>query len=319
MDVLIEPGMVFLGSRLKRLAERFQAGAARILLELDIPVQLSHLPLITALSRQSMTVGELAEAIGAAQPGVTRSVGQLIDQGLVQSSPGADRRERHLELTSVGRALMETAKTELFPRVQAAMEELCAPLSSGFENGLAQLEVRLAREPLDKRIMRDRAPLLRLIDYNDAHAANFREVNLEWIESMFVIEPRDRDVLENPRERIINAGGVILLAEHATLGVIGTGALEHSGQGIFELTKMAVREKARGLKAGELLLKGLIQRAAMMGAREVFLLSNRKCAAAVHLYEKAGFVHDAEIMREHGADYVRCDVAMRYRIDGRDI
>ena len=38
------------------------------------------------------------------------------------------------------------------------------------------------------------------------------------------------------------------------------------------------------------------------------LLSNAKCAAAVHLYEKAGFRHDAEIM----ARYERCNVAMRY-------
>ncbi|WP_234411390.1 hypothetical protein [Rhodanobacter thiooxydans] len=35
-------------------------------------------------------------------------------------------------------------------------------------------------------------------------------------------------------------------------------------------------------------------------------------AAAIHLYEKLGFQHDAEIMARHGARYQRCDVAMRY-------
>lgn len=42
------------------------------------------------------------------------------------------------------------------------------------------------------------------------------------------------------------------------------------------------------------------------------LLSNAKCAAAVHLYEKAGFRHDADIMARYGARCERCNVAMRY-------
>lgn len=314
VDILVEPGMLFLGSRLKRLAERFQNGAARVLVEFDIPIQLAHLPLVYALDQRRMTVGQLAEAVGSTQPGVTRSIGQLLERGLVVSSPGEDRRERHLELTPAGRAVMEAAKTKLWPRVLAAMEELRAPLSSAFENDLARLEAGLALEPLESRIMRDRFLPLRLIDYCDDHAADFRAINVEWIEAMFALEPRDREVLDRPREHIIDAGGVILLAEHVSLGVIGTGALQPSGDGVFELTKMAVRGTARGLKAGEMLLRGLIDRAAGKGAREIFLLSNRKCAAAVHLYEKAGFVHDADIMREHGAEYARCDVAMRYRI-----
>jgi ribosomal protein S18 acetylase RimI-like enzyme len=41
-------------------------------------------------------------------------------------------------------------------------------------------------------------------------------------------------------------------------------------------------------------------------------LTNKRCAAAVHLYEKAGFVHDAEVMDTYGRRYERSDVAMRY-------
>jgi len=38
------------------------------------------------------------------------------------------------------------------------------------------------------------------------------------------------------------------------------------------------------------------------------------CAAAIHLYEKLGFRHDAGIMADYGARYARCDVAMRYAL-----
>jgi hypothetical protein len=50
-----------------------------------------------------------------------------------------------------------------------------------------------------------------------------------------------------------------------------------------------------------------------MGAEKLYLLSNRKSEAAIHLYEKLGFVHDAGVMRDYGGRYARCDVAMLYR------
>ena len=49
-----------------------------------------------------------------------------------------------------------------------------------------------------------------------------------------------------------------------------------------------------------------------MHADPLYLLTNKRCAAAVHLYEKLGFRHDKEIMARYGAEYERCDVAMRY-------
>ena len=60
----------------------------------------------------------------------------------------------------------------------------------------------------------------------------------------------------------------------------------------------------------------MIDRAREMGAELLYLLSNRKSAAAIHLYEKLGFRHDAEIMQRFGIRYARCDVAMRYHPQG---
>jgi N-acetylglutamate synthase-like GNAT family acetyltransferase len=80
----------------------------------------------------------------------------------------------------------------------------------------------------------------------------------------------------------------------------------------FELTKMGVRASARGLKAGDFLLQRTIERARQLPIGTLFLLTNKKCAAAIHLYEKAGFVHDADIMERYGKRYARCDVAMSF-------
>ena len=153
-------------------------------------------------------------------------------------------------------------------------------------------------------------------EFSDDLAQAFHDINAEWITAMFTLEATDREVLEDPRARIIDGGGAILFVEAEGRGVVGTCALQKTGQKIgdssFELTKMGVSEAARGLKAGEFLLAAMIARAREMGADPLYLLTNAKCEAAIHLYEKLGFQHDAAIMAQYGARYARCDVAMRY-------
>lgn len=156
---------------------------------------------------------------------------------------------------------------------------------------------------------------LRIVEYDDRLASAFYDINAEWIEAMFQLEPTDREVLERPRERIIAPGGAILFVAAEGLGIVGACALQKTGPSHFELTKMGVTKQARGLKAGEFLLAAVIERAAVLGADPLYLLTNRKCAVAIHLYEKLGFAHDTEIMELYGKRYERCDVAMRYRPD----
>lgn len=106
IDILKELGPVFLGSRLKRLAERMQADAARILAGAGLELQPAQAPLLAALDRGPMTVGELVETVGASQPAVTRTAGQLVALGLVRAERGADQRRRTLSLTPAGEAAM---------------------------------------------------------------------------------------------------------------------------------------------------------------------------------------------------------------------
>lgn len=312
-DVLSDLGYVFLGSRLKRLGERMQSGAARVIADAGVPVQPTHMPLLTALDRESLTVGQLADAVGSSQPGVTRGVGQLVALGLVQSAPGADQRQRTLSLTAAGEAAMARIKVLIWPRVGRAAADMCDGLTGGLLDQLAGLESRLADESLDARVTRVPHHGLTLREFDEDLAPIFHDINAEWIESMFQMEPADRDVLLHPREHILDPGGAILFVEAPGLGVIGTCALRKTGAGCFELTKMGVREVARGLKAGEFLLAETLKRAEALGAETLYLLTSARCAPAIHLYEKLGFEHDAEIMAEYGARYARCDVAMRYR------
>ena len=316
IDLLAGLGVGFLGSRLKRLAERMQADAAEVARSLDLPVQPAQVSLLLTIRLHGpLTVGELAERLQLAQPTVTRALGALEAFVKVQRSTG-DQRTKRLGLTKKGEALMVRIQTQLMPRIEPAAASLVQGLSGDFMQGLAQVEARLSEASLLSRIEAAGPPSMWARDFSDDLAEAFYRINAEWIEDMFALEENDIALLSKPRELILDKGGVVLFAETAQLGVVGTCALMVSKDGWVELTKMGVLRSARGLKVGEFLLAKTLERASSLGLDKIYLLTNKKCAPAIHLYEKRGFVHDAEIMRQFGARYARCDVAMSYRPKG---
>lgn len=318
VDLLAGFGVGFLGSRLKRLAERMQADAAEVARSLDLPVQPAQMSLLLTIRLHGpIAVGELAERLQLAQPTVTRALKPLEDEGFVEARRAkGDGRSKRLGLTAKGEALLVRIQTELLPRIEPAAAELVEGLSGDFMQGLARVEQRLADKSLLARIEAAGPPTMWARDFSDDLAEAFYRINAEWIEDMFALEENDVALLSRPRELILDKGGVVLFAQTPELGVVGTCALMVSKDGWVELTKMGVLKSARGLKVGEFLLAKTLERAASLGMDRLYLLTNKKCAAAIHLYEKLGFVHDAEIMRTFGARYERCDVAMAYRPRG---
>jgi DNA-binding MarR family transcriptional regulator len=322
-DILADMGHLFLGSRLKRLAERFQAGAAKSFRDAGHAVQPGQMPLLAALHSQGpLTIGALVEAVGVSQPAITRNLAGLVAMGLAESSVSkADRRQKTIALTTRGASFVATVSARLWPRIDAAVTAMCAPLHGPLLGQVAALEAALAAAPLEARVAAlsaDKsapAAALELVDFSDALADDFRRINAEWIAAMYTMEATDHDVLDNPRARIIDRGGAILYARAGDLGIVGTCALMPLEPGVFELTKMGVSASARGRKVGEFLLAGVIDRARQMQMQTLFLLTNRKSQAAIHLYEKRGFIHDADIMARYGRKYERCNVAMRFPLE----
>ena len=318
-DVLAEMGYLALGSRLKRLAGRMQADATKAFADRGIPVQATHFPLLAALTTYGpLSVTEAVEAVGISQPAVTRIHNSLQKLGLTRTAPvKGDNRQKQIRLTPKGEALIEDMKHDMWPHVRRAAQALCEGPDTDILGQIARLEEGLQNRPLHVRIQDEIAaasglPALRLVEYDDRLAPDFDAITREWVTDMFTLEANDIKIIENPKSMILDRGGEILFVEAAGLGIVGTCALMPVDGASFELTKMGVRATARGLKAGEFLLQRVLERARQMPIGELFLLTNTKCAAAVHLYEKAGFVHDADIMERYGKRYARCNVAMSY-------
>ena len=316
-DILRDLGYLALGSRLKRLAERLQADAARAHARMGYPMKPAQFPLLAALDRRGpLTVGEAVDALGVSQPSVTRTLGSLIALDLVETERDAhDSRLKRIRLTAEGTALLQRMKRELWPSIDAAAAALAKGPPSDLLSLITRVEDAMHEEPLEARVASG-TPELRIVPYDDSLAPTFAEITRAWVEEMFTLEATDRAIIEDPRGMILDRGGEILFVNAKDLGIVGTCALMPASGKAFELTKMGVRAEARGKKAGAFLLEAVLDRARQMrsqGALEhLFLLTNARCKAAIHLYEKHGFVHDASVLERSGGRYTRCDVAMSY-------
>jgi N-acetylglutamate synthase-like GNAT family acetyltransferase len=140
----------------------------------------------------------------------------------------------------------------------------------------------------------------------------FRTLNEEWITRYFVLEKKDRQLLEDPENEILAKGGHIFMVS-AGNEAVGCVALLPIGNGVYELSKMVVSPRLRGLGIGRKLLEHAIAQAKLIGASSLFLGSSTKLKNAVHLYESLGFRHVAP-EELPPMPYQRADVFMQLQL-----
>ena len=129
---------------------------------------------------------------------------------------------------------------------------------------------------------------VKIVDFHPRYSHLFRDLNYEWLEEYFEIEPYDRIVLGDPQKHIIRQGGCILFAQ-VKREIVGTCALQKHTEKKYELAKMGVASKHRGNGIGHALAKAAIERARTLGAHKLVLATSLKLLAANHLYESLGF------------------------------
>lgn len=130
----------------------------------------------------------------------------------------------------------------------------------------------------------------KLILYEDQYAADFRRLNLEWLDKYHLTEPADLAVLDDPRGTILNGGGIIYLAK-AGDEIVGSAALIKEQHDVYELAKMAVTAAWQGRGISRMLIDKCLETARLWKAARLILYSNSQLQTALKLYEKYGFKH----------------------------
>lgn len=149
---------------------------------------------------------------------------------------------------------------------------------------------------------------MEIVEFEPGHAEAFRILNEAWISKYFVLEAKDREVLEDPQGKIVAKGGRIFMAlkDGAPVGCV---ALLKMDDGGYEVAKMTVSEDLRGSGLGRLLMQRCIDAGAELGATRLYLETNSSLGPALGLYRAMGFKDLAPVE----TPYVRADVFMERR------
>ena len=127
-----------------------------------------------------------------------------------------------------------------------------------------------------------------IVEFQPEYAPYFRDINYEWLEKYFEVEPYDRIILNDPQKQVIKQGGYVFFARTGGL-VVGTCALLKHTERKYELAKMGVTEGFRGRGVGRQLCQAAVDRARALGADTLVLATSKLLPVANHLYEKIGF------------------------------
>lgn len=138
----------------------------------------------------------------------------------------------------------------------------------------------------------------------DAQA--FKDLNIEWLSTYFVVEAIDELVLGQPQKEIINRGGHIFMAEENEK-VIGTFAFLKKSDRVYEFSKMAIVPTQRGKGYGTSMLQFALRYAEQHHWEKIVLYSSTKLKNALHIYRKFGFI---EVPLESNTRYSRSDIKM---------
>ena len=127
-----------------------------------------------------------------------------------------------------------------------------------------------------------------IVSFDEEYSSIFYELNKLWIEESWLLEESDKFDLLNPKESIIDKGGEIFLAL-IDGNVVGTVAMIHSADRIYELAKMTVEINYRGNGVANKLMDQCLNYAINNNAQQIYLITNDTLLIARNLYDKYGF------------------------------
>jgi len=149
-----------------------------------------------------------------------------------------------------------------------------------------------------------------IIPFSSDLKQHFINLNIEWLETYFYVEPHDAELLNNCEEVIIDKGGFIFFYNENDK-ILGTFALIKVTDTIFELGKMAVSPKSRGKGIGQKMIQFCIDFAESKNWKKIILYSNTKLENSIYIYRKYGF---EEILIEKNNPYSRGDIKMEIKL-----
>lgn len=301
-----------LGSRFRKVGEALYQEAVNIFTEIEVDFKPKWFVVFYSIQlKEAVSVTEIAQYVGISHPAVSQIIKELKKAGLVVSiTDKNDERRKAVKLSPKG-IVAATKLNPMWEVVETVTNQMIIATGYDMIAVMDKFEQQLEEKSLYSRFMdswkEKQLNEVQIIDFQPTYQKHFARLNYEWLNKYFRVEPHDVELLEQPQQNIIDKGGYICFARlHGE--IIGTCGLLKMREGVFELIKMAVTEKAKGKQVGKKLGIHVLEVAKQMGAKEVGLQSNTLLKPAIHLYRCLGFTEVK--MDAHSKDYERANIMM---------
>ncbi len=312
MDLFEKAGKMLIGTRMRMLNERLSADAAAIFNLYGTDMEIKWFPVFYMLSQEGeLAVTDIAQRIGHSHPSVSKIVREMVKNGMaVETKDPADKRRNLVSLSEKAKEILPQLEKQ-YVDVTRAVECILDQSKHNLWKATEEFEYLLDQKSMLARVREERRKRemseVEIIDYTPQYQADFKRLNLEWIEQFFKTEETDLKMLNDPQGYILDNGGFIYVAlyDKKPVGVIALIKMENE-EFDFELAKMGVSPAAQGKGIGWLLGQKVIEKAKAEGARNLYLESNTILKPAVNLYRKMGFRKVAG----HYTPYERCNIQM---------
>lgn len=151
---------------------------------------------------------------------------------------------------------------------------------------------------------------MKIIPYDSKYKKQFIEYNTDWILDYFgFLEPEDEETFASIEQELADNAMIYFAVEEDD--VLATCMTKPMQDGVWEICKLASNKHLPHEGCGSLVFEAAMQWAIDHGASRLFILTNSKLKAALHIYEKYGF----QEVKLNDYGYVRGDIAFEKRIE----
>ena len=299
-----------IGTRCRRIFELLSLEMDKIYRAEDLDMSVREFPIIYSIVKKgSLSLADIQGLSGLSHSAVSQTVKKMVEKGILSLQAGSDARSKIVDFTDEGHLMVDALKP-VWKTCSAAMNNVLDECDTNILSAFSDYEKALSRKSFTQRYDQFKKNKsngkVEIVPFDVKYRDDWRFINQQWIEKLFIMEEADIIQLSNPEKYILNKGGEIYFAmlDGKPVGAI---ALKYHSGTRFELSKMGVLPQAQGYGIGNILVRKVLKRYHARGGAELFLETNSSLTPAITLYKKMGFI---EVPPPENTPYDRADYFM---------
>lgn len=306
-ELFLEIGI---GTRCRRIYELLSQEMDTLYRAEGLDMSVREFPIIYSLEKKGpLSLAEIQGFSGLSHSAVSQTVKKLVTKNILSLKAGSDARSKIVDFTNEGQRLVDALKP-IWQTCTAAMNSVLEECDTNILTAFSDYETALSRKSFTQRYAQYKASkpngAVEMVPFDIKYREDWRQINQQWIETLFKMEEADIIQLNNPEQYVLNKGGEIYFAllNGKPVGAI---ALKYHSGTRFELSKMGVIPEAQGYGIGNSLVNKVLERYRARGGTELFLETNSSLTPAITLYKRMGFV---KVAPPENTPYDRADYFM---------